>query len=79
MTQRRVVVTGVGMVTPLGHDAETTWSALRAGRSGVGFITDFLDTLLRYSAQMPADTPQAVRDRIEAEVQKTLQALESAT
>jgi len=41
-------------------------------------LTDFLDTLLRYSAQMPADTPQAVRDRIEAEVQKTLLALETA-
>jgi hypothetical protein len=42
-------------------------------------LTDFLDTLLRYSAQMPADTPQLVRDRIEAEVQQTLKALETAT
>lgn len=39
--RRRVVVTGMGMVTPLGHDLESTWSALREGRSGVGKITLF--------------------------------------
>ncbi|MDX2038684.1 MAG: beta-ketoacyl-ACP synthase II [Isosphaeraceae bacterium] len=38
---RRVVVTGMGMVTPLGRDLETTWSALTAGKSGVGPITLF--------------------------------------
>jgi 3-oxoacyl-[acyl-carrier-protein] synthase II len=35
---RRVVVTGMGMVTPMGPDLESTWSALLAGRSGVGPI-----------------------------------------
>ena len=44
---KRVAVTGVGMVTPLGHDAESTWSALRAGRSGVSFLTDFPTDKLR--------------------------------
>jgi 3-oxoacyl-[acyl-carrier-protein] synthase II len=44
---RPVVVTGVGMVTPLGHDAETTWRALRDGKSGVGFITEFSTEKLR--------------------------------
>ena len=39
--RRRVVVTGMGMVTPLGRDVESTWSALREGRSGVGKITLF--------------------------------------
>ncbi len=38
---RRVVVTGMGMVTPLGGDLETTWSALLAGKSGVGTISLF--------------------------------------
>jgi 3-oxoacyl-[acyl-carrier-protein] synthase II len=38
---RRVVVTGMGMVTPLGRDLETTWSALLAGTSGVGPISLF--------------------------------------
>ena len=38
---RRVVVTGMGMVTPLGRDLESTWSALLAGKSGVGLISLF--------------------------------------
>ena len=40
-TDRRVVVTGIGMVTPLGGSAESTWSALLEGTSGVGPITLF--------------------------------------
>jgi 3-oxoacyl-[acyl-carrier-protein] synthase II len=38
---RRVVVTGMGMVTPVGHDLESTWSSLLSGRSGVGAISLF--------------------------------------
>ncbi|MEU3980905.1 beta-ketoacyl-ACP synthase II [Streptomyces sp. NPDC026672] len=36
---RRVVITGWGMVTPLGLDAPSTWQGMRAGRSGIGPIT----------------------------------------
>lgn len=39
MTKRRVVVTGVGVVTPLGNDIETTWANIKAGKSGVGPLT----------------------------------------
>src|ERR1700712_5457515 len=39
--QRRVVVTGMGMVTPVGRDLESSWSSLQEGRSGVGPITLF--------------------------------------
>ncbi|PLS15472.1 beta-ketoacyl-[acyl-carrier-protein] synthase II [Bacillus sp. M6-12] len=39
MNNRRVVVTGIGSVTPLGNDAETTWAAIIEGKSGVGPLT----------------------------------------
>lgn len=39
--RRRVVITGIGVVSPLGLDAPTTWAGLVAGRSGVGPITKF--------------------------------------
>jgi len=38
---RRVVVTGLGLVTPLGGDVETTWANLLAGKSGIAPITRF--------------------------------------
>ena len=40
---RRVVVTGLGMVTPLGLDAHATWDGLLAGQSGVDLVTQFED------------------------------------
>jgi len=39
--RRRVAITGLGAVTPLGNTADETWQGLLAGRSGVGPITDF--------------------------------------
>ncbi|WP_437680561.1 beta-ketoacyl-[acyl-carrier-protein] synthase family protein [Sorangium sp. So ce131] len=39
--RRRVVVTGIGAVSPLGNDAGTTWKNLLAGKSGVDYIRDF--------------------------------------
>src|SRR5262249_50553827 len=42
--RRRVVITGLGAVTPLGNDVETTWTNLISGRSGAGPITQFDST-----------------------------------
>lgn len=41
MSKRRVVVTGLGMVSPLGLTVESSWQAALAGQSGVGLVTAF--------------------------------------
>ncbi|MDD4894508.1 MAG: beta-ketoacyl-ACP synthase II [Candidatus Omnitrophica bacterium] len=41
MQKNRVVVTGLGVITPLGNDVLTLWDALKAAKSGVGLITSF--------------------------------------
>ena len=52
---RRVVVTGLGMVTPLGSDVETTWSRLIAGDSGASQVTafDVSDLACRIACSVP--------------------------
>ena len=50
----RVVVTGVGAITPLGNDVESTWAGLRHGKSGAGPITLFDASGLR--TQIAAET-----------------------
>ena len=57
---RRVVVTGLGLVTPLGADVETAWSNLIAAKSGAGLITRFdaSDYVCRYACEVkPGDHP----------------------
>ncbi len=39
--RRRVVITGIGSINPMGHDIETVWSGLKEGESGVDFTTIF--------------------------------------
>ena len=66
---RRVVVTGVGMVTPLGNNAEETWRNLLAGKSGTGPLTRFtLDGLapdLCIAAEVKDFSADGVIDRRE--------------
>ena len=45
--RRRVAVTGLGVVSPVGNDVSTFWQSLLAGQSGVDFITDFPTDKLR--------------------------------
>lgn len=51
---RRVVVTGLGMVTPLGHTVAETWDSIKAGKSGIGRITRFDPTnyLVKIAAEV---------------------------
>ena len=41
MAKRRVVVTGMGMVSPVGLDVKTSWENILAGKSGISMITEF--------------------------------------
>ncbi|MBI1425161.1 MAG: beta-ketoacyl-ACP synthase II [Gammaproteobacteria bacterium] len=41
MSKRRVVITGMGMVSPVGLDVKTSWESILAGKSGIGPVTHF--------------------------------------
>ncbi len=66
--KRRVVITGIGTLNPLGNDATTTWKNIAAGNSGIGSITLFDAT--DYKAQIAGEVkefdPTALFDRKEA-------------
>ena len=64
---RRVVVTGLGAVTPLGVGLEPTWEAILAGRSGVGRITKFdpSDFPTKIAAEVKGFVPEDHVDRKE--------------
>jgi 3-oxoacyl-[acyl-carrier-protein] synthase II len=64
----RVVITGLGLVTPVGLDVPTTWEALIAGRSGVGLITHFdaSEYPARIAAEVKDFDPDALFGRRDA-------------
>jgi 3-oxoacyl-[acyl-carrier-protein] synthase II len=66
--KRRVVVTGLGAITPVGNDVATTWSALLAGRSGAAPITKFDAGKfpVRFAAEVKGFDPLSYMDRKEA-------------
>ncbi|TPV59787.1 beta-ketoacyl-ACP synthase II [Aestuariibacter sp. GS-14] len=68
MTKRRVVVTGLGMLSPLGLSVDKTWTRLLAGESGIGEITHFdcSDYSTRFAGQINDFDPQEYIDKKEA-------------
>jgi 3-oxoacyl-[acyl-carrier-protein] synthase II len=66
MSQRRVVVTGLGVTTPIGGDVATTWKALLAGQSGVRLLTeDWRELLPVHFAARVAVEPADQMERVE--------------
>jgi 3-oxoacyl-[acyl-carrier-protein] synthase II len=67
MTQRRIVVTGLGATTPVGGDVPSTWEGLLTGRSGVRPLLDerYAELPVRFAGQVAVD-PSEVLERPEA-------------
>ena len=65
---RRVVVTGLGLVTPVGNDVDSTWQALLSGRSGAAPITKFdaAKQQVRFACEVKGFDPLQYIDRKEA-------------
>jgi 3-oxoacyl-[acyl-carrier-protein] synthase II len=66
--KRRVVVTGMGAITPVGNDVATTWRALLEGKSGAGPITHFdaSNFPVRFACEVKNFDPLTYMDRKEA-------------
>lgn len=64
MEKRRVVITGMGAVTPLGNSVDETWAAVRAGKSGIAKITHFDATpnKVHYAAEVKNFDPASYFD-----------------
>ncbi len=65
----RVVITGAGLLTPVGHGVQAVWDALLAGKNGVARITNFEITDeydVQFAAEVKNWTPDSVLDRKEA-------------
>ena len=60
---QRIVITGMGCISPLGHDVQTTWKAALAGTSGMGPITlfDAREHETRFAAEVKAFDPVAAK------------------
>ena len=63
----RVVITGLGLLTPLGNDVATTWEALCQGKSGAGPITSYDSSRFRvhFGAEIKNFNPSLYMDRKE--------------
>ena len=64
MSKRRVVVTGLGAVTPIGNNVETFWKNVKAGKVGIGEITKFdtTDFKVKLAAEVKDFNPKDYMD-----------------
>ncbi|HVH09413.1 MAG TPA: beta-ketoacyl-ACP synthase II [Gemmatimonadales bacterium] len=64
---RRIAITGLGLVTPLGTDVPSTWNGLLAGRSGAGPITRFdpVDSPVKFACEVKGFDPARFLDKKE--------------
>lgn len=70
--KRRVVVTGLGAVTPIGNDVETFWNGVKAGKVGIGEITKF-DTS-DYKVKLAAEIKDFVaKDHMDAKAARRME------
>jgi 3-oxoacyl-[acyl-carrier-protein] synthase II len=88
-TPPRVVITGIGIISSVGNDAASTWEALLAGRSGVGWVSEFDASGydVRFAAEVKGFDPKRYMDAkeirrndrfVQYAVAATQQALEDA-
>ena len=69
--KRRVVVTGLGAVTPIGNTVEEFWSGIKEGKVGIGEITKFdtADYKVKLAAEVKGLNP---RERMDANAAKRM-------
>ena len=68
MEKRRVVITGMGAITPLGNSVDETWAGIKAGKSGIGPITLFDASVnkVHYAAEVKNFDPALYMDSKDA-------------
>ena len=68
MEKRRVVITGLGTVNPLGNNTADSWAAARAGKCGIGLITQFdaSEFKCKLAGEVKGFDPETVVDKKEA-------------
>ena len=66
MEKRRVVITGLGTVNPLGNNVADSWAAARAGKCGIGPITQFdaSEFKCKLAGEVKGFDPETVVDKM---------------